>query len=212
MQKNVKKIIVPIIIFLAIYIIFDYVNIPWLIGIKADNINIDVFGILFDSAVVISLYAISFYYIDNRQIEKDSNAKNFVNLLIKKTYQQCFEHLEMLDNRELIKDYIIPKVDGNKPTSENKVISNIQEFPFATFDTIIDLAASGYVEKDIIASYLDIKKEYQFLINMKIILYDLIEPETDEQWELYNNIQSRDDFLKKKLEYYIAGLNTSGST
>ena len=66
----------------------------------------------------------------------------------------------MLDNRELIKDYIIPKVDGNKPTSENKVISNIQEFPFSTFDTIIDLAASGHVEKDIIASYLDIKKEY----------------------------------------------------
>ena len=212
MQKKVKKIIVPIIIFLAIYIFFDYINIPWLIGIKTDNINIDVFGMLFDSVVVISLYAISFYYIDNKQNEKDANAKDFVNLLIKKTYQECFEYLKMLDNRELIKDYIIPKVDGNKSTSENKVISNIQESPFSTFDTIIDLAASGHVEKDIIDNYLDIKKEYQSLINMKIILYDLIEQETDGQRVLYSNIQSRDDLLKGKLEYYIAGLNTSGST
>ncbi len=67
------------------------------------------------------------------------------------------------------------------------------------------------MERDIVDNYLEIKKEYQFLINIKIIFYDLIEPETDEQWALYRNIQSRDDSLKKKLEYYIAGLNTSGS-
>ncbi len=139
MQKKVKNIIMPIIIVLLIYIFFDYINLPLLIGIKADNINVDVFGIIFDSAVVISLYAISFYYIDNKQNEKDANAKDFVSILIKKTYQECLENLQFLDDKKLIKEYIIPKVDGNKSTSENKVISNIQELPFATFDAIIDV-------------------------------------------------------------------------
>lgn len=200
MQKKINSIIMLIIVLLAIYLFIDYVNLPSLIGIRTDNINIDIFGILFDTAVVLILYVISFYYIDNKQNEKDANAKAVGDILIEKTYQECLENLKLLDNKEIIKEYIIPKVDGDRPASENKVISNLQELPFASYDIVLDLATNGYIEKDKIESYMNIKKEYQYLINVKITFFDLIEPKTGEQMVMYNDIQSRDTSLKMKLE------------
>lgn len=146
MQKKINSIIMLIIVLLAIYLFIDYVNLPSLIGIRTDNINIDIFGILFDTAVVLILYVISFYYIDNKQNEKDANAKAVGDILIEKTYQECLENLKLLDNKEIIKEYIIPKVDGDRPASENKVISNLQELPFASYDIVLDLATNGYIE------------------------------------------------------------------
>lgn len=203
MQKKIKNIISRIIIILTIYMLIDYINFPSRIGIVLDNINIDVFGILFDTAVVLILYVISFYYIDNKQNEKDENAKEVVNILIEKTYQECLENLKLLDNKIIIEEYIIPKIDGNKPASENKIVSNLQELPFASYDAVIDMATNGYVEKDKMNSYLNIKKEYQYLVNVRITFYDLIEPKTADQRAMHNDIQSRDISLRMKLENSI---------
>ena len=63
MEKKTKNIIIKIIIGLAIYLLVDYINLPSMIGLVPTNINADVFGILFDTAVVCVLYVISFYYI-----------------------------------------------------------------------------------------------------------------------------------------------------
>ena len=49
-------------------------------------------------------------------------------------------------------------------------------------------------------NFLDIKKEYQYLVNVKITFFDLINPKTDEQRAMYNDIQSRDYALKTKLK------------
>ena len=45
-------------------------------GLVPNNINVDVFGILFDASIVLILYVISFYYIENKQNEKDANARD----------------------------------------------------------------------------------------------------------------------------------------
>lgn len=199
MKKKTNKFIIPIILALAAYIVLDYVNLPSLIGLIPNNINTDMFGILFDASVVLVLYVISFYYIENKQNEKDANARDTVDILLKKTYQECLDNLKFLDNREMIGKYIIPKVDGNKTDSENKVINNLQTLPFSSFDAVIDLASNGYIEKTKLNDYLDIKKEYQYLISVKITFFDLVEPETVDQKAMYNDIHSRDLVLKSKL-------------
>lgn len=199
MKKKTNKFIIPIILALAAYIVLDYVNLPSLIGLIPNNINTDMFGILFDTSVVLVLYVISFYYIENKQNEKDANARDTVDILIKKTYQECLDNLKFLDNREMIGKYIIPKVDGNKTDSENKVINNLQTLPFSSFDAVIDLANNGYIEKIKLNDYLDIKKEYQYLISVKIIFFDLVKPETIEQKVMYDDIHTRDCTLKSKL-------------
>lgn len=78
-------IVIPIVLALITYFILDYVNISTLIGLSFSNINVDMFGIIFNSAIVIVLYVVSFYYIDNKQNEKDANARDTVDTLIKKT-------------------------------------------------------------------------------------------------------------------------------
>lgn len=156
-----------------------------------------------DTSVVLVLYVISFYYIENRQNEKDANARDTVDVLLAKTYQECLNNLNFLDNREMIGKYIIPKIDGNKTDSENKVINNLQTLPFSSFDAVIDLAANGYIEKVKLNDYLDIKKEYQYLISVKITFFDLVEPENDNQKAMYDDINIRDYALKAKLDRLI---------
>lgn len=184
---------------LIAYLILDYVNVPSLIGLTPDNINIDMFGIFFNTAVVLILYVISFYYIENKQNEKDANARDTVDILLKKTYQECLSNLNFLDNKEMLEKYIIPKIDGDKLDSENKVVNNLQILPFSSFDAVIDLAANGYVEKKKFDDYLDIKKEYKYLISVKITFFDLVDPQTEEQKSMYNDIRKKDTALKAKL-------------
>ena len=198
-NRRTLKIIIPVTIILIAYLILDYVNIPSHIGLMSSNINIDVLGILFDTAIVLILYSISFYYIENKQNEKDANARDAVSILLKKTYQECWNNLKLVDNTEMIEKYIIPKIDGSKTDSENKVLNNLQTSPFSSFNVVIDLAVNGYVEKTKLNDYLDIKKEYQYLISVKITFFDLTNPQTKEQQALYNDIQKRDSDLKKKL-------------
>lgn len=84
MKKKTGRITISIIMVLIAYLILDYVNVSSLIGLTPDNINIDMFGIFFNTAVVLILYVISFYYIENKQNEKDANARDTVDILLKK--------------------------------------------------------------------------------------------------------------------------------
>lgn len=122
---NISKVFLPVILFVA-YLILDYINAVDLIGLSVDNINVDIFGALINGTIVIVLYIVSFYYIDNKQLEKDKNAKCTAQTLLKKTYSECLESLKLLDNKEMVKKYVIPKVNGNKPSYEDKIISNFQ--------------------------------------------------------------------------------------
>lgn len=199
MKKKTRRITISIIMVLIAYLILDYVNVPSLIGLKPNNINIDMFGILINTAVVLILYVISFYYIENKQNEKDANARDTVDILLKKTYQECLSNLNFLDNKEMLEKYIIPKIDGDKLDFENKAVNNLQILPFYSFDAIVDLAANGYVEKKKFDDYLDIKKEYKYLVSVKITFFDLVDPKTDEQKSMYNDIHTKDTDLKAKL-------------
>ena len=117
MKKKTLKLIIPLIISFITYLILDYINLPTILGIKPTNINTELFVILFDTLIVIVLFVISFYYIDNRQNEKDANARDTVDVLLGKTYAECLSNLYFLDNKEVVKKYIISKIDGNKTDS-----------------------------------------------------------------------------------------------
>ena len=200
MENKAFKIIKRIIAIFIIYLIIDYINIPSHLGFIPNNINFDIFTIIFDAVIVSVLYVISFYYIENKQNEKDNNATKIVDVLLEKTYTECLDNLILLDNKEIIRQYIIPKVDGNKTDSENKVINNLQTLPFLSYDSVISLASNGYVDKNKLNEYLEIKKEYQYLVSMKITFFDLINPNTDEQKAMLENITTRDSSLKSKLK------------
>ena len=200
MKNKPLKIIILTILAFFIYVILDYINLPTILGLKPTNINSEIFGIFFDATIVIILYVISFFYIEKRQVDKDANSKNTVSILIKKTYEECLGNLQFLDNKLILKQYVIPKIDGNKTDSENKIIHNFQTLPFSSLDTIMTFATNGYVGEKELDEYLEIKKDYQHLVSVKITFYDLEYPETSLQKEMFDDIKDRDIKLKNKLK------------
>lgn len=204
-NKHLFKAILPVALF-AVYVILDYINVPALLGISSDRINMGFFDVFLNSVIVIVLYIITYYFVDTRQIQKDKNSKDTADVLLLYTYKECLDNLRMVWNSEWVKKYIIPKVDGNKPVTENKIIMNLQHFPFASKGEILELSKGGYIEKVVLARYLHIQKEYNHIINMKIAFYDLINPQTDEQKALFMDINHRNDELMSMLGEEISRL------
>ena len=200
--KGIKHILLVIGLFI-LFIILDLTNLPTLIGMDILDINMDFFGILFDALIVIILYIISYYYIENRQLEKDINSKNTALVLIRKTYEECKSNLVLLENKDIVKKFIIPKIDGDKTDSENKIISNLQTLPFSSFDSIMTLSVNGYITQNELEEYLEIKKDYQRLISYKITFYDLEKPKTKEQEEMYNYIKYLESKIKNIFIKYL---------
>ena len=115
----------------------------------------------------------------------------------------------MVGNIEWVKKYIAPKVDGDKPVTENKITMNLQHIPFSSKREILELSKSGYVEKEVLAPYLHIQQEYNHIIIMKITFYDLTNPQTADQQILFMDINRRSDELTSLLGEEIKRLEVS---
>ena len=206
-KKYFFKAAIPAILF-GIYVILDYLNVPQLLGISSDRINMDFFDVFLNSVIVIVLYIITYYFVDRRQIQKDANSKDTADVLLLCTYKECLDNLEMVWNPHWVREYIIPKVDGNKPVNENRIISNIQNFPFQSKSEVLELSKGGYIEKDVLIKYFKIQKEYKHIISMKITFYDLINPQTLEQQAMFQDINQRSDELMSMLSDEIKRLES----
>lgn len=204
--KHWFKAAIPALLF-ALYVILDYFNIPRLMGLSSDRINMDFFDVFLNSVIVVVLYIITYYFVDRRQIQKDTNAKDTADVLLLYTYKECLDNLCMLRHTFWTKEYIIPKVDGNKPINENSVVSNIQNFPFVSKGEILELSKGGYIEKEVLARYLHIQQEYKHVVAMLITFYDLTNPHTEEQQVLFADINQRSNELNHLLGEEIKRLD-----
>lgn len=207
-KKSLFKAAIPALLF-VVYVIFDYLNVPRLLGLSSERINMGFFDALLNAVIVMVLYIITYFFVDSRQIQKDANAKDTANVLLLYTYKECLDNLRIVGNIEWVKKYIAPKVDGDKPVTENKIIMNLQHIPFSSKREILELSKSGYVEKEVLARYLHIQQEYNHIIIMKITFYDLTNPQTADQQVLFMDINRRSDELIPLLGEEIKRLEVS---
>jgi len=164
---------------------FSYLNIP------VASINIEVFEIVTNSTVALLIFLISYNEIDNRKIVRDDNSKNLAIVLLLSTYQECVSTLELLNDRKLVEEYIVPKVDFNKCDKDNKIIVNLQTLPFENHFRLLSLAEKGYLLNNEIDTYLKIKKEFSYVVSMKITFFDLSDATTLSQEKLKNEMDIR---------------------
>ena len=206
-KKKITKIIAISILSIILYIILDFVNILSLLSIPAENLNKDVLSLIVNSTIVILLYIISYYLIDKKSITKDKNKTTVANILIIKTMEECKDSIKLLNQTQMVKKYIVPKVDFNKTDNENKVVYNIQNYPFDTYDDVFSLAKDGYVNKEIFNMYLDIRKEYRFIVSSKITFFDKDEiQKTPDQEELFSLLDEKESKLLFSIENIIRKL------
>lgn len=162
---------IPII--LLIYLVIDYFNLLMFLGIRINNINVDILNILITTLTAIILYIISYHYIEKRQVDKDANAKDVVKTLLEKAYKHCLSNIDLLNDEKHLRKYIVPKVDFDEIASESKIVQNLQNNPFSSFDTIMSFSQAGYVSTSELDAFLDIRSAYQMYVNLKITFYDL---------------------------------------
>jgi hypothetical protein len=169
MKKRIIQKIKILILIIAGLVIFDYINLPSLLGFEMSNINWDFCMGILNIIVVIVLYLITFRTLDARTIEREINKKEVSILLIEQCYQEILDYIDWL-NQETVEKIIVPKIDFN--STNNKILDNLQNSPFQNEEIIIDLAKDGQITKNLLETYLKFKVKYRKYLNMRITFYD----------------------------------------
>ncbi len=165
-MKN--NIMISIILIISL-IVFDYINLPSLLGLDMFNINWDFYMGISNIVVVIMLYVMTYKTLNERTIEREKNKKEISILLIKECYQECIKYVELI-NQETVEKYIVPKIDFN--STDNNIICNLKDSPFANENIIMDLVKDGQITKQRIEKYFEIKGIFSQYITMRIIFFD----------------------------------------
>ncbi len=199
-KSSILKYVLVSCIIIVIYLVIDFFNV---FNFITKELNLDSFAILVNAIVVVFVFLITYSLVNKKTFEleqeKNNNKLNLLNILLKEIYRDCEDNLDILNNDEFLKLYIIPKVDFNK--SSDKITENLKVLPFQNEKYIIELFSSGIATNNIINEYFEIKKLYQKYINMKITFFDINENrDTNEHEELYNLLNTDRDNLQNKLK------------
>ena len=191
-------------VFFLFYIILDFFNLPSMFGFKISNINLDLFGLVVNSLIVIVLYVITYFEIDKRQVKKDENSQNLTYSLLLKTYKSCLNTVNLLENKTVLRKYIVSQIDFDKLENENSIYASLKNLPFDSYNHVLALAENGFVEVNFINKYLVIKEKYISYITFCISFFDLDYIElNDELNELKKYISDLKGELIKKLQEEI---------
>ena len=112
--------------------------------------------------------------------------------------------MQLLDNKYVVKQYVVPKVDFN--STNDIMINSFKNNPFSLSNTILELSINGFITKEELNQYLFIKQEYQYLADAKITFFDLENPQNESQRILYDDLNERDRILKETIKTEILKL------
>lgn len=192
MKKQYSRVLGIIFLGIAIvvaYFIIDYLDVLSKFGFNPESVNLDLLGIVVNSVIVIGLYYLSFIYIDKRQIEKDQNMKDLCSILLHQTYTSCKKNYELVCNYNVVKEYIIPKLQ------EDNIIHNLQEIPFKNERELMSIAEQGNISSEEMQTYLFIRDSYKFFVNMRIAFYDAKDQSKEKQEEVNALFKDESKFL-----------------
>jgi hypothetical protein len=190
----------------VVVIVLDYFNLPSILGFKMSNVNYTLIDTVLNVSVVISLYIITFFLIDKRQIRKDDNAKGTADILMLSAYNQCKELSKIVDTQSWLERYIVPKIDFNKTDLDNRVILNLQNNPFAEHSHILLLAENGAISRGDLMKYFEIMELYKSFISLRITFYDMNDATTDKQMGFRSKIINDKNKLDKLLDIEVSKL------
>ena len=209
MSKDILRIISKFVVIPVILIMLvDYFNIPTLLGVNTRAINYSVFGTVFNASVVIALYIITYLHIDRRQIKKDHNAKMVACVLLKSSYKKCIDNIELLGKQEVLEELIIPKVDFNITDNDDPVSSNLKDYPFSEYQSILDLSINGILSGADIQKYTEIMDKYRNYVSFRITFYDIEKSTNPMHEELKNSINEKRNELVNSISLEIDRLQT----
>lgn len=139
------------------------------IGINVPELNMDFISLVVTNAIVVILFIVAYHYVDKRSIKAMENKRELGLHLLKKTCDSC----EAMDNSlsvEIIKQFVVPKVDFN--ATKNDLVDNLRNAPFSFDEQIMGLFSDGTLTKDEFDLYIELKSAYGIAINTRITFFD----------------------------------------
>lgn len=194
-NKILMTIIISVII-VAITIYLDYINVLKYPNIKVIKFNFDFLNIFVNSIVVITLYIITYFLVDKRNITQNNNKKEIANLLLKKSYISCLEYIDFLKKDEHRK-IINKKVSGDEILGSNKIYKNLIAAPFENNDIISSFVQDGTTTKEQYENYLNVKEKFRMYINTIMLFPDKEEAINIYQDEIIQLVSSVIESLNK---------------
>lgn len=175
MDEKDKKMIVNYSVVAGILILIvgalDYFNVMYFIS---KNLNFDFLNIFINALVIIFMFIITYILIDRKTLKNqekiENNKKGILLLLLEKTYNECRNQIDVLDEQEMVEKYLIPKINFN--SVDNPFIKNIKSKPFEYEDKIISLFSDGVLDKKYFKEYMNVKDLFELYIGWRITFFD----------------------------------------
>lgn len=195
MFKNIPKkpIIIAIlasICFTIILFVFDVFNIPTKLGFNIKVVNNDVWSVVLENIVVITLFIVTFLLFDKRNIEKDNLGKFAGAVTLLNTYKQLSTLLIPL--KALIESDNIDEPQSEEIFSQGQ-IDYLSHKPLEYDEKIFKLLQNGYIKKDQYEKYDTIIKKY------KIVVLFLTETKIKKEY-ISKHFDSLNDDLEKEIK------------
>lgn len=203
MDKSIrKKVLITLIVsilFVSVVCVLDYFNFFTVIGVSVNHINWDLLSIIIGNLVVILLFVITYFVVDNRNIQKDKNQQATAYLTLIGIYERCNDMVELFSKEEW-RTKAVEKIDGNKLLSDDKVHTHYLNYPFENECIIYDFASSGILSKNIFKEFQNIKKDYQKYINTALIFFDVYDSFKQLEIDLSNDLSKSMQNLKQAID------------
>ncbi len=176
MKKNIATSIIVFVVLMFIAFLLDYLN-----CMGGTNINLDFISIFISNGIVVLLYYITFCTLDKRTITKDENKTKIAFVMMKETYRLIEENLSIWTT-DIVKRYVVPKVDFNETMPNEPTITYIQNAPFQFDEHIFEFAKEGIISDKDFEVYIILKNEYRNFIDITITFFD-----RKEAWDISRN-------------------------
>lgn len=198
MNKRIVKYIFIATMIMSIVIVLDYFNVLYFIS---RNLNFDFLNIFVNSLIIVLMFCITYILIQKRNLEieteKKKNKTNALYYMLMRSYTNCQNMFEIINDPDILKNYIVPKCNFN--VTKDEFIEIQKNSPFEFNSQIIDMMLDGDVEKNLIMEYFSIKSMYSKYLNMKIVFFDIDDYKDEKSRELKNIIEKDKNELFCKL-------------
>ena len=144
------------------------------------------------------MFIITYILIDKKTLKNqeriENNKRGILLLLLEKTYKECRNQIDVLDEQEMVEKYLIPKINFN--SVDDPFIKNIKTKPFEYEDKIINLFSDGVLDKKYFKEYMNVKDLFELYIGWRITFFDA---KKHKREDLLSYIQERKSNVLKAI-------------
>lgn len=162
----------------------DSMNLPSKFGIDISKINLGILGITVDVLIAVTVFIITYFLIQEREIEKQDNQRRIARHLVRTSMKLCETYIYELDRPGISEMMLRVNQNENEEIKDKSAFfSKYEDVPFEYDSTIAQFIVNGILSDKEMERYEKAKNSY------KAYVY---------AYKIYGNNKNRDE---QKLMY-----------